>query len=240
MASSSGLVVSLVLGIAYTVCAMLQPEDTGGRELEMVEHEVFLAADLQIKQPSLTARIRWPAPDLTTTSAVLVSSGLTQEVERTFRGTPKHSREAQQLLFNIHRLETSYPGEYTLSVTSSDGKLVNVSWARRAESEELTKLRAFFERAGHLRYVEALAYLEQGQELGKAANLPAAIRDLRAGIDVLGNLYLGATPVEDDTGMKLLLADSEEQQGKLSQAEALLERVLDSRTRVYASNLPVK
>lgn len=80
-----------------------------------------------------------------------------------------------------------------------------------------------------VRAAAARAWLIVADQAGEAGRLALGEVALRAGAGALGDSYL-AEGVEDDTGMKLLAADST---GDPEQRFHLLERVLSSRITLY-------
>jgi TolA-binding protein len=83
------------------------------------------------------------------------------------------------------------------------------------------------------------AFLEQGKAEEAGGNYTAAVQSFRAGIDSIGDLYSHAKLL-DDTGVKLVLAESNESKGNLKGAAAVYERVLESRLHAYAVKFGLK
>lgn len=61
----------------------------------------------------------------------------------------------------------------------------------------------------------------------------------RVGLDRLGERYLYPGLI-DDTGMKLLLAEDNANQGNLPAAAHLYDRILEARLEVYAEHFGLK
>lgn len=91
------------------------------------------------------------------------------------------------------------------------------------------------ERKSHADYSEAAAHLERGRGQVGERQFAAAVDSFKSGIQVLGKSYLDPSSTLDDTGMKLVLAEAKEKEGKLDVASAILERVLETRLSLYAS-----
>lgn len=104
------------------------------------------------------------------------------------------------------------------------GEVVVMSESRRPGSE-------------YGKMAAARAWLDIAQQLGAAGDLSEAIRAARAGIDELGDAYKSPT-VDDDTDLKLEVAEEQHQEGQLDLAASLFIRMLDTRTQVFAQTHP--
>lgn len=86
----------------------------------------------------------------------------------------------------------------------------------------------------HIALAGARAFLLLGQERLQAGDLPRAIGAAKQGIAELGRDYRNPTTVEH-TSMRILLAEDEEEKGKLDKAAPRLLDALRARIRMYVS-----
>ena len=86
-------------------------------------------------------------------------------------------------------------------------------------------------------FSEAKQDLASGQSLQARGDYEAAIAAYHHGIQILSDRYSTAA-LNDDTGMKLVLAKSNEEKGNLQSAAAVYERVLGSRINALAEKHP--
>jgi hypothetical protein len=86
----------------------------------------------------------------------------------------------------------------------------------------------------HTALAGSRAFLLLGQERLQAGDLPRAIGAAKQGIAELGRDYRNPTTVEH-TSMRILLAEDEEEKGKLDKAAPRLLDALRARIRMYVS-----
>ena len=94
----------------------------------------------------------------------------------------------------------------------------------------------------HMHYKKSLTMLESGRDIlkeKKRDNEEKAIEAFQSGIKTLGDLYKHPDLI-DDTGMKLMLAESNSENGNTAEAIVLFERVLESRLTVYEEHYNLK
>lgn len=84
----------------------------------------------------------------------------------------------------------------------------------------------------HVALAGSRAFLLLGQERLQAGDLPRAIGAAKQGLEELGRDYRNPTTVEH-TSMKILLAEEEEENGKLDKAAPRLLDALRARIRMY-------
>lgn len=122
--------------------------------------------------------------------------------------------------------------ENVFSVYRKEQPAVVLEWANAQETEDLSKVRRLLETASHLACTEATVYWKLGRILANQEEMASAINEFRQGMERLGNLYQSEDTI-DDTGMKLVLAESAAKKGDLTTARNMLERILESRISQY-------
>ena len=192
----------------------------------------FISLEFVSKRDGGQATIRWLKPTSVVTRVILPGTGPERPIERNWDGLPEDTQRVQASIAGLRNKKLGRNDDYELQVISRGQKFATLVWDGDQETEELSDLRRMLERIGHLKFVEALAYLERGRAFVERGELASAIKSLRTGIQILGDLYVSPA-TEDDTGMKLVLAEHKEENGELDTALSLFERVLESRISEY-------
>jgi hypothetical protein len=122
-------------------------------------------------------------------------------------------------------------GNYVFELQPPDGTRMRLVWSEADDIALLQQARSDLERVAHLAFYEASLALERGRE--EAPNdAEQACRTFAAGLEALGQRYAGPE-VDDDTGMKLLLAEQRLKERNFAAAAVIYERILEARLSVY-------
>ncbi len=236
MVFSTALAASLMLGFA----ACGQVNHRTDKRMAMDETN-FFAADFQMKRQNSMIRTRWVTSDLASVSVTLRNEGPERTLELSWEVSTADFGQGQILLANPPSVPQPAAYDCILEISRYGQKTMVLAWDTQSEPDSLRQMRVLLEKIGHSRYSEAAALLRRGSAWAGAGKFAEAIQTFRAGIEVLGTMYRDPSgKMIDDTGMKLVLAESSEREGKLQQAAAVYERVLESRTTVYARRFPPK
>jgi hypothetical protein len=89
----------------------------------------------------------------------------------------------------------------------------------------------------YARMAAARAWLDLAEQLLRAGDADGAISAARAGIGELGDAYRSPR-VDDDTTLKLEVAEEQRQGGQLEMAARLFIKMLETRTNLFAESHP--
>jgi hypothetical protein len=181
------------------------------------------AASLEEVRPHARVVIHWRGPGNAESRVHIKGQPPERDETHAWRVPPDEAKALWAALDRL-RLESAAPGDVALH------------WREESptpESAGQRNLREALHRAGHAEASVASTALHAGQALAGAGRLDDAIAMYRFGIAELGDRYTSPELI-DDTESKLILAQHVLAAGKTAQAAALLERVLESRTAVYA------
>lgn len=129
--------------------------------------------------------------------------------------------------------------EFHIKITFVGRPPIVRAWNSDGEYEPLRELRRDIELWTHVPYVVTQAFFQRGQADESAGSYIAATRSYRAGLAEMGELYSDANLL-DDTGTKLVLAESNESKNNQEAAAAVYGRVLESRLRAYERKYRLK
>jgi len=192
----------------------------------------FIAALLTEWLPAAEVVIEWDAEHgigVTVTLSPHVESG---SYHRLWKIQPAQTSRLQTMLvaMNASAVE-SKELRYALRITGRKPTAEAISWGE-PEPPPLASVRHELEKAGHIEWAQARVLLRRAVFERKRNEWNQAITYLNRGVDILGNSYF--TPiVNDDSGMKLALARSQEREGKMEMAAVVLSRVLRTRLATY-------
>ena len=194
----------------------------------------IVSAELQENRPDASLRFLWRKPG-SATVAVRLSVGPAEAVEHHWSSLEQNWKEISAALAALQQPVVGSCSDFALRAITAKGITVQWSWCAASETRELKEVREMIEEKAHVEYVEATAHLRGGHDLAGGKQFAAAADSFKKGIQILGNRYLDQSKTVDDTGMKLVLALSKENEGKLDMASAILERVLETRLKLYVA-----
>ncbi len=206
---------------------------TSGQGNEQNMASGFIAAKLTARRGEWSEVIEWSDPGTVKTTLELSGVGDTRTLSRVWSGEPKGPEALQARLLDVLRAPVAGAGDHVLILSAGGGPSATSTWPIEGEPEPLAKIRAEMERIGHAGFARATLLFERGSQALSNDEHGAAIKDFRAGIAALGSSYRSPSVI-DDTGMKLVLAEGEEANGRLKVAANVLSRVLESRLALYA------
>jgi hypothetical protein len=177
--------------------------------------------------------IVWHYPDEVAVEVTLTDSKPEHHHEQRWVGKPDDAETAFKTLTSLHSRRLGTEPEYRLRMSHENDVVTSSTWTRSLETEDLAEARRIIEKIGHVHYAAASAYLERGRKAAASEDMQEAVADFRRGIDILGERYI-SPEVDDDTDMKLLLAEDYEAEDKMDMAANLFDRVLESRLQTYA------
>lgn len=192
----------------------------------------FVTAKLAARWEGWSEAIEWTDPATVKTTLELERDGQTSRFERVWRNASEGHAELQASLAPLRTRGGLGSGAIALVLGGGARPPVTHLWSPTSEPAELAAARAGIERAGHLAFARATLLFERGKASRAAGRDAGAIHDLSTGLKVLGDLYWSPAVI-DDTDMKLVLAQHEEELGHLPVAATLYERVLESRLQIY-------
>jgi|GEM_PF-3430568 ABC-type transporter Mla MlaB component len=192
----------------------------------------FVTATLSAEAEGWTTVIEWTHPDTVKTTLELQRDGETSRFERMWKETPEGLTELQSSLASLRTGGSGWSGAISLVLGGEHDSPAIHLWSAGSEPANLMAARVGLERVGHLDFARAALLLERGRASRAAGHDAASIRDLAMGLQALGDSYSHPSVI-DDTGMMMVLAQYEQEQGNLPAAAILYERVLESRVTVY-------
>lgn len=203
-----------------------------------VENRNFLFARMYLRSTASETRVEWLDGPTISVQLRLLTEGPTQQVINSFSVAHGEDARAQELLSALKQNVVAVAAPDCVIELGRAGKvLTTVSWTLSNESAKQRQVRVELERLAHVHYVEAIAFLKRGRALGE--KYESAIRAFESGLEALGDRYTGPDLL-DDTGAKLILAESVRAHGDLRQGATLTERVLESRIAAYAQRFQIK
>jgi hypothetical protein len=194
----------------------------------------IVSAELTESRPAAAFRFYWRQPGSVSVT-VRLRSGPSQPVERSWQNFQRNWQEISTAVASLGEQGIKSCNSFALRVIAADGVSRKWAWCSTSETKELKEVREMIENRAHAAYAEATAYLERGHSLISGRQFAAAVDSFKSGIQILGSSYLDPKTTVDDTGMKLVLARSRENEGKLDIASTIFERVLQTRLKLYAS-----
>ena len=228
------LALSLSFAVAVPACCRVQSETHSSTK---EEHDVetnkdsFSALEFVRKRTTGQITIQWDAPEQVVVSVWLIGKPEVK-LERTWQGPPTGAEKIRAEVTFLQDEKLDRVEEYTLRSMPEGAAAATVIWSDGAETEKMASLRRMLEEAGHLHCAEAMAYLKRGRVLVADKDHSKAVQPLRVGIEILGDRYEDPDSI-DDTGMKLVMARSNQEKEEFETAATLLDRVLESRIRQY-------
>lgn len=192
----------------------------------------FINVEFVSQHNGRQATLRWLTLQSVVVAVRITGNGAEKLTELHWTGTPAQAAAMQATLTGLRNQRLGRQPEYELRLARQGQTIANLVWDAQAEPENLTKLRNWLEKIGHLQAAEAIAYQRRGCEVAKKGDLALAAQAFRAGIQALGDLYRDPDTI-DDTGMKLVLADHNKKIGKSEIAMNLFARVLEARIDEY-------
>lgn len=194
----------------------------------------IVSAELRESRPDFSLRFLWQKPG-SAKVAVRLNAGSAEAVEHHWSGLEENWKEISTALAALHQPIAGSCSDFSLQAVTTKGSTLEWSWCAASESRALKEVREMIEEKTHAAFAEAVAHLRSGHDLVAGKQFTAAADSFKKGIQILGNHYLDRGKTVDDTGMKLVLAESKENEGKLDTASAILERVLETRLKLYAA-----
>lgn len=192
------------------------------------------SAELTESRPDASLRVCWRQSGSVKVT-VKLSSGPNMPVERSWQNLRDNWKEISAAVANLSEHGVTSCDSFVLRAITAKGSSLMWAWCPVSETKELREVREMIENTAHAGYTEATAYLQRGHDLHEGRQFAAAADSFKNGIQILGNSYIDPETTIDDTGMKLVLAQSRENEGKLDVASTIFHRVLETRLKLYAS-----
>jgi hypothetical protein len=192
------------------------------------------SAELTEIRQATNLRVYWREPGTVSVNVNLRSQSK-QPVERNWLCLEEDWKEIKAAVAGLSEQGTTSCDSIALHAVTAGGGSLKWSWCAATETRALKEVREMIEHKAHVDYSEATAYFERGRAVAAERQFAAAVDSFKKGIQVLGKSYLDPATTLDDTGMKIVLAQAKENEGKLETASAILQRVLETRLSLYAS-----
>jgi hypothetical protein len=194
----------------------------------------FIPAEFVCNRKTSKGLIRWLKPNEVSVSVQLPGRGAQSSAQRghTWLSCPPDGDKAQDKLAVLEDLKVGKQADFTLRVRFRTKKGVTLVWSADEEPRNLAEIRELLDKVAHFPYAEALAYGQQGDQLGRSRVYGPAIQALRAGLQALGDRYLSDN-LRDDSGLYVLVAQNSERAGQQDAAWTTYNTVLKSRLGAY-------
>jgi len=194
----------------------------------------FIVCEFAAKQPTGKTHLRWGKPAEVFVQVQLPGRGAQTAALRA-RKWVGESPAAEALQKKLALLGDQGSGtlhDFVLYLRRGGKKVATLLWSAKDETKTLAELRALLGQVGHLAFSEALAYFDEGTQLGRSKVYGRATQLLTGGLKALADGYR-SPDLRDDTGSYLVLAEHLDKSGKPDQAFATYSRVLRSRLDAY-------
>ncbi len=230
------LVVSLAGAAAFSGLGLSSVENLGFARTrqEAISAASIASAELTEMRPASSLRVYWRQPG-TLSVTVNLRPQSKRSVEQNWRCLQEDWKEIRTAVASLSAQATTSCDSFALHAGTTGGGSLKWTWCTATETGALKEVREMIEHKAHADYSEATAHLERGRDQVGERQFAAAVASFKNGIQALGKSYLDPSSTLDDTGMKLVLAQAKEKEGKLDTASAILERVLETRLSLYAS-----
>lgn len=227
--ASRGWVAAVVLLAAVVWSTRWKAIAQTGNTEKAMSNEKQLAVELNEYRHGDHIQVHWSK--LGKASVTLRMAGTAAPTAWT--GTPlkDHLATVEKMLSQIRASKNGK--DFQLKVNWPERAATMVAWNATGEPSDLRELRREMEFMTHVPYVVAKGALVHGNELESKKDYAAAVHAYRGGVDELANLY-SSPDLLDDTGMKLVLAESQEENGDTKTAATVYGRVLESRIHAYS------
>jgi len=230
MVNLSASAVSIAFFLSFWFVLIHYDEESIAMQID--NEAVFITARFQYQRPHERTTIVWVEPSSISLTTHISLHNEIAVLKKTWRTTAVESQQMQTLLGEVSGLSLRVGLDFVLSLEQPGGIRTQLAWDPATETEQLQRIRNSFEKLSHLQYTEALAALASGRNFLEKGKLKDAIDAFRIGIEALGDRY-ESLAVIDDTGAKLVLAEHNLSTGKVAEAAALFDRVLEGRILVY-------
>ncbi|HZU10989.1 MAG TPA: hypothetical protein VFA02_13880 [Pseudacidobacterium sp.] len=121
----------------------------------------------------------------------------------------------------------------------NDGKSVRIASTHPEQDPSYLSFREKAEQIFAAQYVVAKGFLDAGQRSASLQHWKVSAGQFKEGIAALGDSYVDTNAL-DDSGMRLVLAQSDEKKGEVMRASRVYETVLLTRLHLYANKENIK